>query len=59
MEFDIKAFREEMKLTQEELARLIGISCATVNRWENGKQKPSKMAIKILQELKQKKRKPK
>ena len=30
--------------SQEDLAREIGVSFATVNRWENGKTKPSRLA---------------
>lgn len=33
-----------MSLSQEDLARKLGISFATVNRWENGKVRPSKLA---------------
>jgi len=31
-------------LSQEDLARQLGVSYATVNRWENGQSKPSKLA---------------
>jgi len=40
----IKTVREQLELSQEDLAREIGVSYATVNRWENGKSKPSKLA---------------
>ena len=33
-----------LSLSQEYLAREFGISIATVNRWENGLLKPSKLA---------------
>ena len=33
-----------MGLSQEDLARELGVSFATVNRWENGQAKPSKLA---------------
>lgn len=32
----IKALRESMILSQEEFANYIGVSFATVNRWEKG-----------------------
>ena len=32
----IKTVREQLELSQEDLAREIGVSYATVNRWENG-----------------------
>jgi transcriptional regulator with XRE-family HTH domain len=31
-------------LSQEDLARELGVSYATVNRWENSQAKPSKLA---------------
>jgi len=36
--------RKQLELSQEDLAREIGVSFATVNRWENGQTKPSKLA---------------
>ena len=38
-----KEVRRQLALSQEDLARELGISFATVNRWENGKVKPSKL----------------
>jgi len=43
----VKEVRKQLALSQEDLARELGISYTTVNRWENGQSKPSKMA-KIL-----------
>lgn len=40
----VKEIRKQLDLSQEDLAREIGVSFATVNRWENGKSKPSKLA---------------
>lgn len=40
----IKTVREQLNLSQEDLAREIGVSYATVNRWENGQTTPSKLA---------------
>jgi DNA-binding transcriptional regulator YiaG len=40
----IKEIRGQLSLSQEDLARQIGISYTTVNRWENGLSKPSKLA---------------
>jgi len=42
----IKAVRLTLKLSQEELAHALGVSFATVNRWENRKTNPSKLAKK-------------
>ena len=40
----VKEVRRQLNLSQEDLARELGISFATVNRWENGQVKPSKLA---------------
>ena len=44
----IKAIREQLGLSQRELAHELGIAFSTVNRWENGLFKPTVMARKIL-----------
>jgi DNA-binding transcriptional regulator YiaG len=42
-------------VSQEQLARRIGVSWSTVNRWENGKGTPSPLAreklLEVLQEV--------
>jgi putative transcriptional regulator len=40
----IKQVRRQLELSQEDLARELGVSYATVNRWENGLSRPSKLA---------------
>lgn len=40
----IKVLRERLGLTQEQMADIIGVSFATVNRWENQKVRPSFLA---------------
>lgn len=40
----VKEIRKQLTLSQEDLARQLGVSYATVNRWENGQSKPSKLA---------------
>jgi DNA-binding transcriptional regulator YiaG len=40
----VKQVRRRLGLSQEELAQALGVSFATVNRWENGKTVPSKLA---------------
>ena len=40
----VKEVRKQLALSQEDLARELGVSFATVNRWENGKSRPSKLA---------------
>ena len=46
MEFSekIKYVREKLNMSQEDLARALNVSFATINRWENGKTKPIKIA---------------
>jgi DNA-binding LacI/PurR family transcriptional regulator len=40
-----KQFRERLGVTQVELAAKLGVSFATVNRWENGQNSPSQLAL--------------
>ena len=42
MEFSekIRFVREELNMSQEDLARALNLSFATINRWENAKAKP-------------------
>ena len=40
----VKEIRKYLALSQEDLARELGVSFATVNRWENERAKPSKLA---------------
>ena len=40
----VKEVRQQLSISQEDLARELGVSYATVNRWENGQAKPSKLA---------------
>ncbi len=44
----IKELRNKMLLSQEELAKVLGVSFASINRWENGKHEPT---IKIKRKL--------
>src|SRR5215471_21227317 len=50
---DIHALRQYLQLTQEMFARILGVSFATVNRWENGKSEPSGDYARVLQTLRQ------
>jgi DNA-binding transcriptional regulator YiaG len=40
----VKEVRRKLGLSQEDLSHELGVSFATVNRWENGKTSPSKLA---------------
>ena len=44
----IKTLRKKMLITQTELAAQLGVAFVSVNRWENGKTKPSKLALKAF-----------
>ena len=45
---DIRKIRIKNILTQEEFAKELGVSFATINRWETGKSRPSIKAMKNL-----------
>lgn len=47
----IKKIRAYLNMSQTELAELLNISFATVNRWENGRAIPNKLAQSTLYEL--------
>jgi transcriptional regulator, XRE family len=40
----VKYVRNQMNLSQKKLANLLGVSFATINRWENSKNEPSQLA---------------
>jgi Predicted transcriptional regulator len=40
----VRYVREKLNMSQEDLARALNVSYATINRWENSKNKPVKMA---------------
>ena len=42
----IKEVRRQLGISQEELAQELGVSFSTINRWENSKTTPSKLAYK-------------
>ncbi len=48
---EIRALREQLELTQEVFAQILGVSFATANRWENGKSEPSGEYARVLQTL--------
>lgn len=48
---DIKDLRRKLKLTQEELAQKLGVSVMTIRRWESNKNKPSRLALRQLEQL--------
>ena len=47
----IRRLRKVLVLTQEAFAKKIGVSFATVNRWENGQTKPSALALEKIRRM--------
>ena len=47
----IKNLRVRLGLTQEQFAAKVGVTWSTVNRWENGRGRPSPLAIRRVEEL--------
>ena len=47
----IKELRKGLGLTQEEFAHAVAVTFSTVNRWENGHAKPSKLARRAIEQL--------
>lgn len=48
---NIKTLREKLFLTQEDLAKLLGVSFSSVNRWERGHYEPTIKVKKRLHQL--------
>lgn len=44
----IKAIRNELKMTQTDFAEAVHVSFSTVNRWENNKVIPNRMARDLI-----------
>ena len=42
----VKKVRSSLNCSQEKFAQMLGVSYATINRWENSKNTPSKLAQK-------------
>lgn len=50
----IRDIRIQLQLTQEDFAHMIGVTFSTVNRWENGKSQPNRIALRLLAGLEKK-----
>ena len=46
----VKELRIELGMSQEQLSKELHVSFATVNRWENSRNNPNKIARKVLYE---------
>ncbi len=47
----VKSIRERLGLSQEKLAAKLGVTFTSVNRWENGRRKPSPLAMRNIEDL--------
>jgi len=46
----MKAYRAYNQMTQEDLARKLEVSRIQIARWEAGKHRPSRLAMRVLKE---------
>jgi DNA-binding transcriptional regulator YiaG len=46
----IRFLRQQLGMTQEELAQALGITVGTVSRWEKGRFRPSRLARALIVE---------
>jgi len=47
----VKYVRNQLNLSQKKFADLLGVSFATINRWENSKNEPSQLAKNSFYDL--------
>jgi len=47
----VRALRERTGLSQEKFAAKLGVTAPTINRWENGRAKPSPLALSQIEKL--------
>ncbi len=45
----VREIRQRLGLTQTQLAQELGVSYQSVNRWENGRNMPLPMVLKLLE----------
>lgn len=50
----VKTTRQKTGMSQQDLARALNVSFATINRWENGKTHPNKLTQSVFFEFCQK-----
>lgn len=44
----LKTVREQLEMSQQQLAKALNVSFSTINRWENEKTEPSNLAQKTF-----------
>jgi putative transcriptional regulator len=47
----VRELRERTGLTQEKFAAKLGVTFPTINCWENGRARPSPLAMRRVEEL--------
>ena len=47
----VRELRQRLDLTQEKFAAKLGVTTPTINRWENGRAKPSPLALRQIEDL--------
>ncbi|MEZ0329882.1 MAG: helix-turn-helix transcriptional regulator [Dissulfuribacterales bacterium] len=47
----VRELRELTGLTQEKFAAKLGVTYPTINRWENGRARPSPLALNQIEDL--------
>lgn len=47
----IRLLRDRLGMTQERFAARVGVTFASVNRWENGRARPSPLALRQVEDL--------
>ena len=45
---DIKTLRHKCLMSQSDFANALGVSVATINRWESGKSKPNFKTMNLI-----------
>jgi putative transcriptional regulator len=47
----VRELRQRTGLSQEKFAAKLGVTFPTINRWENGRAKPSPLAMQRIEEM--------
>jgi DNA-binding transcriptional regulator YiaG len=47
----IRGIRMALKMTEEDFAKVVGVSCRVINRWENDRVRPSHHAMRTIEAL--------
>lgn len=47
----IRTIRTRLGMTQEKFAARLGVTFTSVNRWENGRTKPSPLALRQIEDI--------